>query len=362
MAIIGAGVVGAAVFARLAQAGNSVFLLDRRPRIGGDITERNSGVIHAGLWYPRDALKTRLCVRGNRLLYEFAAQHGVPYARLGKLIVATDAAEEASLSEVLAHGESVGVEGLSLKTKEELAHLEPEASGIAALFVPCTGIVDPYELTAALVAQGTAAGGMVVTQAEVQAVERNGSGYTLSTPRGPIEVEAVVNSAGLYADEVSALAGIAKYTVYPCRGDYYTLRTGRRFRHLIYPVKKKNAPGLGIHLTLDLAGRFRLGPDTTWIDAKDDYASPGDRQEAFASSASKILGPIRPDEITYESSGIRPKLRSRTEPEEKDFVVAEDAPGFINLVGIESPGLTSSLAIAEAVEQILSGSRRPAYS
>jgi L-2-hydroxyglutarate oxidase LhgO len=166
----------------------------------------------------------------------------------------------------------------------------------------------------------------------------------------------LVNAAGLYADHIAALAGVPKYQIHPCRGDYYVLKSGRSFRHLIYPVKKKNAPGLGIHLTLDLAGRFRLGPDTTWIDKRDDYNSRGDRAAEFAAAASKILGPIRADEISYESSGIRPKLRSRTDAEEKDFVIAQDAPGLINLVGIESPGLTACLAIAEEAQRLASTS------
>lgn len=353
LAIIGAGVVGAAAFARLSRPGRSVLLLERRPKIGGEITERNSGVVHAGLWYPPASLKTRLSVEGNRLLYAFAQRHGVPHARLGKLVVATTEEEEAALHEVRRHGTNVGVPGLALKTQAELAKLEPDATGRAALWVPSTGIVDPYELTAALVAQGTAAGGEVITSAALEGAERDGEGWLLRTGRGPIRAAAVVNAAGLYADVVSRLFGVDAYVIHPCRGDYYTLRSARRFTHLIYPVKKKGAPGLGIHLTLDLGGRMRLGPDATYVDAKDDYAGGGGKELEFAAAASRILGPIAPADVRYESSGIRPKLRARHEAEEKDFVVSRDAPGLINLMGIESPGLTSALAIAALVESLL---------
>jgi len=353
LAIIGAGVVGAAVFARLSGKGQSVLLLERRPKIGGEITERNSGVVHAGLWYPPASLKTRLSVEGNRLVYAFAQRHGVPHARLGKLVVATTEEEESALHEVQRHGTAVGVPGLVLKTQSELARLEPAATGRAALWVPSTGIVDPYELTAALVAQGTAAGGEVITSAALEGAEREDEGWLLRTGRGPIRAAAVVNSGGLHADAVSRLFGVDKYVIHPCRGDYYTLRSAQRFQHLIYPVKKKGAPGLGIHLTLDLAGRMRLGPDATYVAKKDDYSGGGGKEAEFAAAASRLLGPIAPEEIAYESSGIRPKLRAKHEAEEKDFVVSRDAPGLINLVGIESPGLTSALAIAALVESLL---------
>lgn len=354
VAVIGAGVIGAAVAAELARAGRSVWLLEQRPKIGGDVTERNSGVIHAGLYYPPASLKTRLCIEGARLLYAWAEKAGVPYRRCGKLIVATDAEEEAALTKMLAHARAVGAEDLRLISSAELRELEPEARGVAALLSPNTGIVDPYELTRSLVLAAENDGAEILVSAQVRAIHTRQSAWTLETTRGEIEARGVVNAAGLYADDVARLAGIDRYVVHPCRGDYFRWRTRAKVTHLLYPVKKPSAPGLGVHLTLDLAGGLRFGPDAYYVAKKDDYAPPPEEKRArFAEAAAKILTGVKEDDLEPESSGIRPKLRGPTEAAEKDFVIAEDAPGFVNLVGIESPGLTSALAIAREVAAIL---------
>jgi L-2-hydroxyglutarate oxidase LhgO len=357
-AIVGAGVVGAAVAQRLARRGFACFILERRDRIGGETTERNSGVIHAGLYYPLNARKTRLCVRGNRLLYAWAARAGVAHARTGKLIVATREAEEAALLQLLAHGRSAGVEGLELWSAAELVAREPAVHGIRALFSPATGIVDPAELTASLVADARACGAEVVTRAEVTAAAPAPSGgWALETTRGPIAAEVVVNAAGLFADQVAALAGVDRYRIHPCRGDYYRLTKTLPVRHLVYPVKDAGSPGLGVHLTLDLAGRQRFGPDANYVAQKNDYADPIlDRREAFAASARKLFRGVEAQDLEYDSCGLRPKLRAPGAPSELDFVIALDRPGWVNLVGIESPGLTAALAIAEEVEQLLASS------
>ena len=346
IAIIGAGVVGAAVFERLTARGLSCFLLDKRARAGGETTERNSGVVHAGLWYPPDSWKTRLCVEGNRLLSTWALEHDVPYARVTKLVVAEGAEEEEGLARLVAHGRAVGVEGLSIITGSALQKLEPGVIGSAAVLAESTGIVDPAALTASLVAAGRAQGGEVITSAAVSAIE---PGYVLHTTRGELRASAVVNAAGLYADDVARMVGIDRYRIHPCRGDYYRLRTPARFLRLIYPVKKKGAVGLGVHLTIDLAGEYRLGPNAYYVDSKEDYSGGGGQEAAFAAAAGRILRGVTPEMISYESSGIRPKLRAPDEDREKDFVISEDLPRFINLVGIESPGLTSALAIAVEV-------------
>ncbi|MCC7381496.1 MAG: NAD(P)/FAD-dependent oxidoreductase [Deltaproteobacteria bacterium] len=368
VAVIGAGVIGAAVAAELARAGRSVWLLEQRPKIGGDITERNSGVIHAGLYDPPSSLKTRLCIEGARLLYAWAEKAGVPHRRCGKLIVATDAEEEAALAQLLAHARAVGVEGLRLISSTELAALEPDARGVAALLSPNTGIVDPYELTRSLVAAAESDGAEILVSAQVRAIHNihgaqnthhTQNAWTLETTRGEISARAVVNAAGLYADDVARLAGIDRYVVHPCRGDYFRWHTRARIAHLLYPVKKPSAPGLGVHLTLDLAGGLRFGPDADYVAKKDDYAPPLEEKRArFAEAAAKILKGVKEEDLEPESCGIRPKLRAPDEAAEKDFVIAEDAPGFVNLVGIESPGLTSALAIAREVAAMLGSVER----
>jgi L-2-hydroxyglutarate oxidase LhgO len=354
VAVVGAGVVGAAVAARLAARGRSCFVLERRAHAGGETTERNSGVVHAGLYYPRDSLKTRLCVEGSRALYAWAARAGVPHARMGKLIVATSDAEEAAALALRAHGRDCGVEGLEALSAAELARREPEVRGRMAILSAASGIVDPAELTRSLLAAAEREGAAVICSAGVEAIERTAAGYSLRTPRGTVEAAAVVNAAGLYADDVAALAGVAKYRIHPCRGDYFRLAARRTFRHLVYPVKTPGAPGLGVHLTLDLAGGQRLGPDARYVASKADYGPPAEeKRAAFAAAARKILGPVAEEDLAYDTCGIRPKLRAPDEKEERDFVIAEDLPRFVNLVGIESPGLTAALAIAAEVARRL---------
>lgn len=356
VAVIGGGVVGAAVLQRLAERGLVGFMLERRARTGGETTERNSGVIHAGLYYPAASLKTRLSIVGNRALYRWAEAHGVPHARSGKLIVATDEGEEAELSRLLEHGRAAGVQALRLLSGREVKALEPALSCRAAILSGTTGVVDPIELTASLIAVARSAGAEVLVSAEVQAIEREQEGYRLETSRGPVHARRVVNAAGLYADEVARLAGVDRYRIYPCRGDYFAVRRKLPYRRLIYPVKKRGAPGLGVHLTTDLAGRARFGPDATYVESKADYGAPSrDKRAEFALAARKLFPEIRADDLEYDSCGLRPKLRAPSEPEEKDFVIAEDLPGFVNLVGIESPGLTAALAIAAEVERLLCG-------
>ena len=351
--VIGGGVVGAAVLQRLAASGRSCWLLDRAPRIGGETTERNSGVIHAGLYYPADSLKTRLCIRGNRLIYAWAALRGVPHMNCGKLVVARDAREEAGLERMLSHATGCGVPDLRMVTAAEMAAIEPNAIGISAVWSGSTGVVDPFELTASLSADAEAHDAEVLLNAAVTAIEATADGWALETARGRIVSSVVVNSAGLYADDVAAMAGVDGYRLYPCRGDYFWLRGRRKYNCLVYPAKVPGAPNLGIHLTIDPDGNTRLGPDATWVDDKGDYGPAEHKRDAFAQAAATLLRDVRPEDLAYDSCGMRPKLRSRHEPDEKDFVIAEDRPGLINLIGIESPGLTSAMAIAEEVERLL---------
>ena len=351
--VIGAGVVGAAVLQRLTASGLSAWIVDKGQRVGGQTTQRNSGVIHAGLYYPADSLKTRLCIRGNRLTYAWAQAHRVPVRRCGKLVVARDQAEEAALVAMLDHAKACDVEALRMLTRAEMLALEPTVLGRCAVFSGTSGVVDPHDLTVSLVADAAGRGAQVLTQTEVTGLSADGQGWLVATSRGPVRAQRVVNAAGLFADEVARMAGIDDYTIYPCRGDYFWLRTAVTYRHLVYPMKAPNAPNLGIHLTLDIDGGRRLGPDATWVDSKTDYGPAPGKRARFAAAAATLLDGVTEADLAYDSCGLRPKLRSQHEPQEKDFVIAEERPGFISLMGIESPGLTSALAIAEEVEQIV---------
>ena|SRR5689334_1071528 len=353
VAIVGGGVVGCAVASAVARAGRSVLLLEAGARLGDGVTSRNSGVIHSGLYYPPASLKAGLCVRGNALLYEWASEHGVPHARPGKLVVANDEAALPDLEALAANARASGAPGVELVTAAFVKAREPAVPAVAALWCPRTGIVDPVELTRSFAADAATNGALILTQARVSAIGRGGSEYELETTRGPVRAARVVNAAGLHADDVAALAGVTRYRVYPWRGDYFRYTPKAPHRHLVYPVRRRGAAGLGVHLTIDLAGHCRLGPDVEYVERKDDHAPREDKLPAFLAAARTLFGDVRAEQLSYDGCGIRPKLRAPGDPEDKDFVLSEDLPGFVDLVGIESPGLTASLAIAERVRGLV---------
>ena len=209
------------------------------------------------------------------------------------------------------------------------------------------------DLTRSLVAAARSDGAEVIVSCAVSAVRAADDGYELETSRGPVQAAAVVNAAGLYADEVAAMAGVGRYAIHPCRGDWFRLRTTTSFSHLVYPVKGPGTAGLGVHLTIDMDGGVRLGPDAQYVRSKEDYCDAPHKRSVFAKAAGRMLRGLSEADLTYDSCGIRPKLRGPGEAEERDFVIAEDLPRFVNLVGIESPGLTSALAIAAEVDRNL---------
>jgi len=351
VAVVGGGVVGCAVASALSRERHSVVLLEGGDRLGDGVTSRNSGVIHSGLYHPPRSLKAQTCVRGNALVYEWARAHGVPHARLGKLVVARDAGGVIELEVLAANALASGAPGATLVTAEFVRAREPSLHAAAALWCPQTGIVDAMELARSLATDAAEHGALVLTRARVRAIARDGA-YQLDTDRGPVRAARVVNAAGLHADEVAALAGITRYRIHPWRGDYFRYTPRTRHQHLIYPVRKPGGAGLGVHLTLDLAGRCRLGPDVEHVQRKDDYSPREEKLPAFLEAARALFGDVTADQLAYDGCGIRPKLRAPGDPEEKDFVLSEDLPGFVNLVGIESPGLTAALALAERVAAI----------
>ncbi|MEZ4448874.1 MAG: FAD-dependent oxidoreductase [Nannocystaceae bacterium] len=354
LVIIGAGVVGAAIAAAAADGRRSVLVLEAGAREGGGVTSRNSGVIHSGLYYPPTSRKARTCLRGQALLYAWAADHGVAHARTGKLVVARSLDHVAALEALAANAAAAGAQGLRLCDGAEAAALEPALPTVAAaLWCPNTGVVDPHGLTRSLRAAAERQGAIFALRAPVTAITPTSGGFAVESGDDVVLAGAVVNAAGLEADRVAAMIGVDEFTIYPCRGDYFRLRARGRYRRLVYPVRPPGSPGLGVHLTLELDGGVRLGPDAEYVDARDDFRPRADKHAAFHAAAEALLGPIDPDDLRYDGCGIRPKLRAPGEAAERDFVVHVGPAGCVHLIGIESPGLTAALALAEEVVGLL---------
>jgi L-2-hydroxyglutarate oxidase LhgO len=358
--VVGAGVVGLAVARALATAGREVLVLEQERWIGTHTSSRNSEVIHAGIYYPKDSLKARLCVAGRERLYGYCAEHGVPHRRLGKLIVATAEDEVPRLEGIRYRAEANGVGDLRWLGEHEARALEPSIRCLAALLSPSTGIVDSHALMLAYEGDAEAAGAVVALRAPVLEGRVGDRGITLSVGgEAPTTIEAgiVVNSAGLFAPSLARrIAGLPAASIprdYYCRGVYFTLSGRAPFRHLVYPAPE--AAGLGVHLTLDLGGQARFGPDVEWIDGIDYTVDPR-RGDGFY-AAIRRYWPALPDGALQPGyAGIRPKISASDAPA-ADFVVqgpaAHGVPGLVNLYGIESPGLTASLALADEVLRVL---------
>jgi L-2-hydroxyglutarate oxidase LhgO len=352
--VIGAGVVGAATASALARKKFSVIVVEAGPRIAEGVTSRNSGVIHAGLYYPSSSVKAETCIRGKSLLYEWARAKNVPHKQIGKLIIATAESQLANLEAIYQNALASGAAGLELLSEHQIMQGEPAIKAVRAIYSKETGIVDQFELTKSFLTDAEENEAMLLLNCKVESIERTSGGYSIGSTRGPIEAGMVINAAGLASDEIAALAGVHKYKIYPCKGNYFRLRSPKHFNHLIYPVKDPASPGLGVHLTIGLDGGYRLGPDAEFVSSKEDFSEAKHKQKDFFESACKLLGAENIESVEYDTCGIRPKLRAPHEKEEKDFVVSEDLPGLINLIGIESPGLTASMAIAEKVARLAS--------
>ena len=355
IAIIGAGVVGCAIAHELSQNPKlSIFVLEKNKGIGEEITSRNSGVVHSGLYYNPNSLKARLCVEGQELLYEWCKKKNVSNQKTGKLVIAQKN-EENLLENLRTNAVACGVQKESLEVLNSKALREhyPYINGEMGLFVAKTGIVDAHELCRSFYVSATEKGALFAFHCEVREIKNKGH-YVIQTTRSEIEADIVINSAGLYADKIASLAGINKYKIYPWRGDYFKIKLPYKVDKLIYPIKRPSEPGLGVHVTLDLQGRYFLGPDIEPALDAADYSEKPEKLESFYQSATRLLKDVKKDMLSYETCGIRPKLRAFDEKEEKDFVVSEDLPRFINLVGIESPGLTASYALARHVSKMIS--------
>jgi L-2-hydroxyglutarate oxidase LhgO len=357
VAIVGAGVTGLASARAIAAAGFSTCVLERHPRPGLDTSTHNSGVIHAGLYYPPGSLKARLCVEGARLLYEFCAAHDVPFARAGKLVVAADTGEIQQLERLLAIGTANGVEGLTMVDADFIRSREPHVGGVAALFSPATGIVDAESLVRALLRVATAAGAIFLPAASLVAADRTAEGVVLRTERETLRARQVVNAAGLFADDVSSRLGGERFTIYPARGEYAALTPAKRswVNALVYPLPHTDGHGLGVHLVRTTGGEVWLGPTVRYQSRKDDYEEDRLPVEAFLEPARRLLRNVELADLRLSGSGIRAKLAA---PDQvfADFMIRRDTvnPAVVQAAGIESPGLTSCLAVGRLVAEIVS--------
>ena len=365
IAIVGAGVIGLAVAARVAGEDREVYVLEGNKAFGLEVSSRTSEVIHAGIYYPEGSLKARTCVAGNAALYQLCDKYGIGYKRLGKLIVATTDEETGELEKLLERGKRNGVKGLRMLPKGEVEEMEPNIKAIAALFSPTTGIIDSHALMRYFLGSAQEKGAKAVYKSEVTEIERTSDGYRVTTKGDSgdfsFTTRVVINCAGLNSDKVAEMAGIdittAGYRLHYCKGEYFSVSGGKNklINKLVYPTPQPEGAGLGIHVTLDLEGRMRLGPDAHYVEDLN-YAVDESHKDDFYQSAKRFLPFLEYEDLEPETAGIRPKLQGPGE-DIKDFAINHEShrglPGFINLIGIESPGLTSSPAIAEYVAHMV---------
>lgn len=362
--IVGAGVVGLSIAAELSQKfdGRSIMIIERHGKFGQETSSRNSEVIHAGIYYPEGSLKARLCVEGNELLYDFCREWDIPHQRLGKLIVAMADDEIPALETLLAQGSKNGVSDLQLIFKNQLVKLEPNISAVAAVYSPSTGIIDSHRLMMRLEWLAEKGGTMFAYHHEVIDVEPRGSKY-LVTCRGPggaletVLCNWLINCAGLQSDKIASMIGMdvdeAGYRIFPCKGEYFSVSNSKAglISHLVYPPPLSGLKGLGIHVTKTLDGRIRLGPNAFYVEDIN-YDVDESHAKEFYNSAKIFLPFLEVDDLQPDMSGIRPKIQPPGAPF-RDFVVRHEVErgfkGLVNLIGIESPGLTSSLSLSRLV-------------
>ncbi len=360
--VVGAGVIGLAIARTLALTGRSVVVIDAAGGIGSETSSRNSEVIHSGIYYPTGSLKARLCVAGRNALYEFCEGHGVAHARCGKLIVATDEAELAAIEALARKGAANGVEELEMLSAPVTRQLEPDLKTVGALMAPTTGIVDSHAYMLALQGDAAESGAAFAFLTPFLRAYVEADGFVVETGgEEPMRLttKILVNAAGLMASEVArAISGLDPGYVPETRyakGNYFALRGRAPFRRLIYPAPHTH--GLGVHLTFDLAGQARFGPDVEWIDTVS-YSVDARRSEGFADAIRRYWPTLPDDALTPAYAGVRPKIGGPADPA-ADFRIdgpeLHRVPGLVNLFGIESPGLTASLAIAEEAAKKLEG-------
>ena len=364
--IIGAGVIGLAAGEKLSDSFSNLFVIEKHPTFGQETSSRNSEVIHAGIYYPQGSLKAVLCVEGKELLYDYCRKYDIPYNNCGKLIVATSPEEVAVIEGIKETARKNGVD-LQILDRGQINALEPEIFALKALYSPTTGVIDTHSLMKRFETGIINNGGQMVYGSEVTGIKKLDKGYEIKLLDADgqnfcFTTGIVINSAGLSADKVAGMVGIndENLSIHFCKGEYFRINPpkNRLVKRLIYPVPHQNMEGIGIHVTIDLAGGVKLGPDVTYLNSNVyDYHVEASKQEAFWRSAQKFLPFLGIDDISPEMAGIRPKTQKKGDPI-RDFYIMEESArglnGFINLIGMESPGLTSCLSIANYILKLVS--------
>lgn len=359
--IIGAGVIGLAVAEELSRHYKNILLLEKEHTFGQETSSRQSGVIHAGIYYPPGFLKARFCREGNESLYEISEERDIPHRKIGKLIVAVTEKEEETLVCLREQAEKNGVTDLTLLSRDEVEKKQPEVRARAALFSPSTGIIDSHSLLRSFCVGAGNNGALTSFRSKVTAVRFDGKSYEIEINGGDFRFRTgiVINCAGLHADNICTLLGIdveeKGYRLRYCKGDYFSASPAPKLRHLVYPVPQGENEGLGVHATLDLGGRVRFGPDTEYVDELE-YTVREEKRELFYRSVRNYLPGIKKESLHPDTSGIRPKIQGPEEPS-RDFIIKEESgigyPGLIDCVGIESPGLTSSIPVARYIHGLV---------
>ena len=359
--IIGGGVIGCAIAEALSQRWQDVFLVEKNPKFGMATSSRNSGVIHSGIYYPTNSLKARFCVEGNHMTKAFCAKHNVAHRTTGKLVVAKVKEEEAALLALKKKGEDNGVEGLSILDQAGIREKEPHVRGFAALDVPSTGICSAEDLVHAFARVAENQGANLLAHAKVESLEPHDGvvrvglrvGDEESSQTETVEARCVINAAGLYADDVAQLLGPRPWKIYPVRGEYCEIRGPRAelVRNLVYPLPHKDGLSLGLHFTKTLWGTTLLGPTARYVDGKENYERDRMTVPEFAADVKTMLPEIEEGDLHLAYTGLRPKLVPPDQHGIADFVIEPDgeAPRVLQLIGMESPGLTAAPAIAKHV-------------
>ena len=364
--VIGTGVVGLSVSELLARKKYKVLAIEKENRIGTGVSSRNSEVIHAGIYYPKDSLKSSLCIQGKELLYQWCRSNNISCKNIGKYIIAVNNDELERLEKIKINALNAGMSDLHFVSSTEIRKEEPEINTVGGLFSPTTGIVSAHELMDSLRYKAEQNGADFLFNSYINSVSKNssGSGYIAeiidaSMEISTIEVGGIINCAGLYADKTAKLLNVYSegYKQKFVKGNYFRLKGGRNlFKHLIYPVPMPKLYGLGVHITLDLNGEIRFGPDTETLENNvENYSVDELRKDAFYTAVKKYYKDVDISKLEPDMAGIRPKLAS--ESEFNDFIITEESgkgmPGIVTCAGIESPGLTASLAIAEYILNII---------
>jgi L-2-hydroxyglutarate oxidase LhgO len=365
--IIGAGVVGLAAAHELSGKIKDIIVLEKNDGFGRETSSRNSEVVHGGMYYPQGSLKAKLCVEGRNLLYEICLKNRIPFRKTGKLIVAVNNDEVPALEKIFRQGLDNKVEGLSLIDGKDIPRFESNIKGVAAIHSPETGIIDSHALLRYYYDSAKEAGALVSFNTEAIAIRRNNRGYEVEVKNGneplTIACDFLINCAGLDSDTLCFSVGMdikkLGYELHYCKGQYFRVaeRKAKLIHGLVYPVPASGSAGLGVHATVDLGGGMRLGPDDFYLSVRNkDYSVDENSRRAFYESAVKFMPFITEADLSADISGIRPKLQGPGEGF-RDFVIRDESsngfPGFINCVGIESPGLTASAAIARFISGLI---------